>query len=246
MSSMQSSLTVATSLVTALLTTLCLGQAQASTLTVGSTTDIWLAGQPDGTTATGNWGSDTAPTNSPLMMYVSGGSTLRFSASGSTSVDTYCFAGPDGGCYADESGFSPPPGTFYGIGSYKGPSNALIGVFLDNSAPSGVDVGGPASLDFTLAANVSQSVYTPVLNQIFFIGDGMMGTGTGNVQQFVAPTGATRLFIAVADSYGSSTGNLGALAVGVNVATVPEPESYAMLLAGLGLLGFMSRRRPIG
>jgi hypothetical protein len=32
-------------------------------------------------------------------------------------------------------------------------------------------------------------------------------------------------------------------AVKVNVSPVPEPESYAMLLAGLGLLGFMARRR---
>jgi hypothetical protein len=30
---------------------------------------------------------------------------------------------------------------------------------------------------------------------------------------------------------------------GVNVAAVPEPETYAMMLAGLGLLGFMARRR---
>jgi hypothetical protein len=29
----------------------------------------------------------------------------------------------------------------------------------------------------------------------------------------------------------------------VNVTPVPEPETYAMLLAGLGLLGFMARRR---
>lgn len=27
-----------------------------------------------------------------------------------------------------------------------------------------------------------------------------------------------------------------------NVTAVPEPETYAMLLAGLGLIGFMSRR----
>ena len=29
------------------------------------------------------------------------------------------------------------------------------------------------------------------------------------------------------------------------VAAVPEPESYAMLLAGLGLIGFAARRRKI-
>jgi hypothetical protein len=35
--------------------------------------------------------------------------------------------------------------------------------------------------------------------------------------------------------------NFYAFQVGVNA--VPEPESYAMLLAGLGLLGFTARRR---
>jgi hypothetical protein len=31
--------------------------------------------------------------------------------------------------------------------------------------------------------------------------------------------------------------------VSVSVSAVPEPETYAMLLAGLGLVGFISRRR---
>jgi hypothetical protein len=35
----------------------------------------------------------------------------------------------------------------------------------------------------------------------------------------------------------------GLTAGGVGVAAVPEPETYAMMLAGLGLLGFMARRR---
>ncbi|WP_374049964.1 FxDxF family PEP-CTERM protein [Nitrosomonas sp. sh817] len=30
---------------------------------------------------------------------------------------------------------------------------------------------------------------------------------------------------------------------GFEVTPVPEPETYAMLLAGLGLVGFMARRR---
>lgn len=33
--------------------------------------------------------------------------------------------------------------------------------------------------------------------------------------------------------------------VEVNIAPVPEPETYAMLLAGLGLLGFHARRRKL-
>src|SRR3954462_107020 len=32
---------------------------------------------------------------------------------------------------------------------------------------------------------------------------------------------------------------------GVNVAAIPEPETYAMLLAGLGLLGFSAQRRNL-
>jgi hypothetical protein len=29
----------------------------------------------------------------------------------------------------------------------------------------------------------------------------------------------------------------------LNVAAVPEPETYAMMMAGLGMMGFMVRRR---
>jgi hypothetical protein len=36
---------------------------------------------------------------------------------------------------------------------------------------------------------------------------------------------------------------LGAQNAAVNLAAVPEPETYAMLLAGLGLVGFVVRRR---
>ena len=34
--------------------------------------------------------------------------------------------------------------------------------------------------------------------------------------------------------------------VGVNIDPIPEPETYAMLLAGLGLMGFVARRRKQG
>jgi len=216
--------------------------ALAPSVLVPATGDIWLAGQPDGTTATGNFGSDDAPAQSPTLFPASvlPGHSLTFSAAGSTSVDNSCFAGPDGGCYADESVFGVGPA--FGIGTYKGPSNALIGVFLDNNLGAGT--GGPASLDYTLAVHTGLLIHTPGLNQIFYIGDGLTGTGDGVTQQFVVPVGAARLYLAVADSYGSSLGNPGSLTVTFSdIAPVPEPETWAMLLMGLASVGIAVRRR---
>lgn len=43
---------------------------------------------------------------------------------------------------------------------------------------------------------------------------------------------------------GAASGNSGAVIDNVSVtAAVPEPETYALLLAGLGMLGFMNRRK---
>lgn len=43
--------------------------------------------------------------------------------------------------------------------------------------------------------------------------------------------------------YGINTSQEGSYLGGINVAAVPEPETYAMLIAGLGLIGFAARRR---
>ncbi len=204
---------------------------------IPATADIFLASQPTGTTITGYFGSDSAPANAPVAFSVAPGATVTVSATGSTSVDDSCYAGPDGGCYADQSFFSPAPAS----GTYKGPADALIGVFLDSSV---TDVSmGPASLDYTVAANTDLASYSPALDQIFFLGDGM--TSGAVTQQFYAPTGATRLFLAAADSYGSSTGNLGQLSVDITGATpvspAPEPATWALMLIGLGLIGGVAR-----
>jgi hypothetical protein len=210
-------------------------------LTVQATTDIWLAGQPNGTAVSGYFGSDTAPAFSPVLVSVSGGEILTFSAAGSTSVDGNCFAGPDGGCYADQSGFSPAPAS----AAYNGSADALIGVFLNSGAGpltingSGVPTGFVSGLDYQANSNANEGLaaYSPTLNQIFFIGDGLTGTGTGSVQQFTVPTGATGLYLGVADSVGASLGNAGSLNVDVSGATAVTPEPDTLLLLGSGLAG---------
>ena len=215
--------------------------AQASPITVPGLADIWLAGQPDGASVTGVFGTDTAPANSPVLVAVSGGQVLSFSAAGTMSHDGGgCFAGPDGvGCFADVTPFGNGPAN--GIGTYTGPADGLIGVFLNNNTPGGL--GGPASLDYTQAANVSTLSYSPALNQIFFIGDGLTGNGAGVMQQFMAPAGATRLFLATGDALGASFNDVGSYSVTVSApGTAPEPATVSMSIVAC-LMGLAAVRR---
>jgi hypothetical protein len=216
------------------------GAAQADTIIPG-TASIWLAGQPDGASVSGYFGSDFAPANSPAGFVVTG-PTLTFSATGSTSVDDVNFGGPNGAAaYPDQSGFSPAP---WG-GLYNGPADALIGIFLDGSTPPLGVVGGYQGplgwvfgLDYQNPANVGPGAYAPALNQIFLIGD-----GTG--ETFNDPVGGTELYLAVADSIGGSTGNLGSLDVTVTGATpaAPVPEPATLSLFGAALAGAVAMRR---
>jgi len=58
---------------------------------------------------------------------------------------------------------------------------------------------------------------------------------TGSVT-LTGPTLLTFSAIEKSDSYGGSLDN-------ISVTAVPEPETYAMLLAGLGMMGFVAHRR---
>jgi hypothetical protein len=67
---------------------------------------------------------------------------------------------------------------------------------------------------------------------------GLIGTNmTVNNQTFAYVIGYN-------DSAGAAhLGDWDDFVIGVNIAPIPEPETYAMLLAGLGLMGFVARRR---
>jgi hypothetical protein len=61
----------------------------------------------------------------------------------------------------------------------------------------------------------------------------------GNGGSFVVPTGATALYLAVADGY-QWNNNIGSFSA---IAAVPEPATWAMMLVGFGGLGAAMRAR---
>jgi len=183
--------------------------AQTFPLTVPGTTNIWYAGSPSSVvpptsncTVSGIRGDGTKP---PYVNIPAGTASMQFNVVGT---------GP--------SGVGATPGTTSdGIGGQVTSINAaagmsgisvprmipLVGVFLDDSDPNGQVP--PATLTYGTGAGqtpLDQASYSPLLRQVFFIGDGYTSIYqqpySGTQQTFVVPAGATRLFVGFPDGAG--------------------------------------------
>jgi len=79
---------------------------------------------------------------------------------------------------------------------------ALAGVFLEDTLPA----SAPAALRFYVSNSTDGGIQTdfltlsPQIGQVFFIGDGLTGTGSGTIQTFVVPTTATHLYLGYVDN----------------------------------------------
>ncbi len=219
------------------------GGAQASTtVTVVGSADPILAGQPAGYNCCGG---DTAPGQSPLLVpgTLTAGSTLTFSATGGVDFGGGASSNADGiGGY-----FVNLPDAGGGIApALNVLADGLVGVFLGPSAPA--SASQPSKLDFGSAGlGLDFAGLSPGLNQVFWVGDGLTGTGSGAVQTFIVPTGATRLFLGTVDGSGWSN-NSGSYSVTINgmgaaTAGVPEPGTWALMLMGVAGLGGVLRSR---
>jgi hypothetical protein len=221
----------------------CPGQA-AVTVTVPGWSNPWLSGMPSGTYD----GGDSAPAQSPpevLGLYFVPGSILTFSARGTTNWGEYAgghWSGPEG-CYDDwvfpEHHTAGAGGAANGISDIWANPNALLGVFLGPGLPN--TSPAPGTLDFGSYASRDFLTFSPLLKQVFFIGDGVKSGGTQ--QQFVVPAGATRLFLGIKDGYQWSN-NSGSFTVQVNsnaITAVPEPTTV-VIWSLLGILAVAAGR----
>jgi hypothetical protein len=128
----------------------------------------------------------------------------------------------------------------------------LVGVFLGPTEPSDP---APTGLSFGSGGTSFTSI-SPVLNQTFFVGDGLTGDKSGTTQQFNVPLGATRFYLGLADApgysgapgaYQDNVGTFNATFEISSPAATPEASNIISLLAisavGLGCVAYRKLKR---
>ena len=159
-------------------------------------------GVGSGTNSNANWaawGSYASKKSSPITaggIQITEGSTLTFDGinGGANNFSSNVTYTADGNTDWVINNYG---GNENGIADLNAPINSIIGVFLTDDRPKNNHY--PDALDFSTESSRDFASLAPQIHQPFFIGDGR--TSNGEVQQFIVPEGATRLFIGTMDGW---------------------------------------------
>lgn len=224
------------------------GSAQAATivqnrtLTVSGQANPWLAGTPSGTISRFGGDRSFSGTNrrqSPVEVSLLDGAVREFTFSNVTGTVGNSATSKRKTADGTSGAIDHRGGAENGISDIRSPQNALVGVFLSAMRP---DATAPAAINYSSVASRNLTTYSPLLEQVFFIGDGL--TNLGELQRFFAPKGATRLFLGTMDSY-KWNDNVGSFQVSLSQKSVPEPTTIIGTLAfgALGAGSLLKRKR---
>ncbi len=139
----------------------------------------------------------TLPANSTSMTFaIYGGSKTKGRCT------KPCITVNGGGNYNDADGVGSASSlnmqADQSISGIQAPVAAFVAGVFESGPPSGP---APATLDFnTIGTNFSS--LSPLLQQVFYIGDGLTGDGSGDVQLFFVPSGAKFLYVGIPDACG--------------------------------------------
>ena len=209
---------------------------KAAQLTISGQSNIFGAGKTSAPGPAGGSGGQLPPM---FDFAAAAGQVLTFSSI--SGIINYHWANPATSTNGIGDGRVPFNTNISSYGGISGIRNDnaiafLVGVFLNDSEPTG---SGPSPLDFT--NNTSFAELSPQLNQTFFIGDGLTGSGVGNIQRFLVPDQATRLFLGFADGHdiqgpGNYNDNTGSLVANFDLQSAAEPVPEPCTI--LGTLAF--------
>jgi PEP-CTERM motif len=156
----------------------------------------------------------------PLPTSLTYSNSFASASTGTTFYDDFIFTIPDGSANSVTTSIN--------LDSILGLTDLRARLYTGSTHQTGPVVPGTLIENWGATVNYSPTVSatTVVLNPVSLLA----GTYTLQIKGTVA---------------GLSGGSYAGVLNIANPVPVPEPETYAMLLAGLGLMGFMSRRKNV-